>query len=121
MSLLGLFLALTIGVPLHKHYCGVQLYSAGILEQDCCCEESGEKEDLCCSSETAYFNIDQSYEQLSFHKVKFSLPFLVDLRPQTFEIELRSEKPVVTPKAQTRHLHRKVPIYKMHQELIVYG
>ncbi len=121
LSLVGLFLAFTVGVPLHKHYCGTKLFSAGIIKKDCCCENTPAKPDDCCSSESAYFNIDQDFEASSPVKVKLDVP-KVSLIPvftipeQSIASELADSSVV-----QEEEPIGNIPLYKLLQEFIIYG
>ncbi len=120
--LVGLFLTFTVGVPLHKHYCGTKLYSAGIVPKDCCCENTAEQPDDCCSTESDYFNIDQQYEQVAPQKVKLELPKLIIFAP-TYAVPNESFVDEVRDTAiidQDIPLG-KIPLYKLFQEFKIYG
>ncbi|MES2627339.1 MAG: hypothetical protein V4616_00090 [Bacteroidota bacterium] len=119
--MLSLFLAFTIGVPLHRHYCGTELFSSGIVPKDCCCENTVANPDDCCTSEADYFNLDQEYDLHAPLKLKLDLPALAMIRvlylPQVFPVSVEEAvKPAVSDQRK-----QKVPIYKLLNEYTLYG
>lgn len=119
--MIGLLLAFTIGVPLHKHYCGATLFSAGIVERDCCCEDTADEPDDCCSSESSYFNIDQDFDQTGIQKIKITAPYTATIAKDfDFISSFDVQAPVAEPLVKSDRTD-KVPIYKMVNAFIVYG
>lgn len=116
-----LFLAFTVGVPMHKHYCGTELFSAGIVEKDCCCENTPTKPDDCCKSESSLFNIDQDYEKAAPQKIKLEAPKLIFYPSVPVPEVSITESPEDSVIEKEDVPLGKVPLYKLLQEFKIYG
>lgn len=121
-SVLGLFMGFTIGIPLHKHYCGDQLFSAGLVAKDCCCEDTAEEPDDCCKSEIDVFNIDDHYDISKVNKVKLQLPYfpVVNDFPGTYS-PVQPNKIIESGEINGNKPPGKVPLHLLHHQLITYG
>ncbi len=120
-TVLALFLAFTVGIPLHKHYCGEKLFAAGITAQDCCCEDTKENPDDCCKTEYKVYNIDDHYELTKGGKINLQAPatlvspLSIITEEEAIETELAAAKELPDPSPG------KIPIYQLIQQYTIYG
>jgi len=122
LLVLAIFLAFTIGIPLHKHYCDEKLYSAGLISKDCCCEDSETNPDDCCKTETSIYNIDDHYEITKAGKIKF--PATAFDLPNPFQltgVQPEISEPVLKGAFSTHKPPGKIPLFKLLQEFTFYG
>ena len=122
LSVVGLFMAFTIGIPLHKHYCGDQLFSAGLVEKECCCEDTAEQPDDCCKSEINVFSIDDHYDISKISKVKLQLPNILSEHPFPVNyVFVEPNQVVENTKINGNKPPGKIPLHLLFHQLITYG
>lgn len=114
-----IFTTAAVGIPLHKHYCGEELFASGLISQACCCGD--EEEDTCCSNETSYFAIAEDYvpgaiADFAFYSEYTAFPA---------EFNWTFTKPAgVTPAVCALPLRPPpagTPIYLLHHQFTFYG
>jgi hypothetical protein len=114
------FLAITIGVPLHKHYCGNSLFASGPVKTGCCCETSGEADKGCCTEESSYFSIGEDYLASADHILKLDLSAIPVFPFYHFspvqDVLLKQEAMLLSGLPPG-----KVPVYILHGQIVVYG
>ena len=125
--LLFSFLSSTLGIQVHKHYCGDFLAAISVyFQSNPCADESGEdacskeKKMACCNDETEFYQLDVDLiKQAQQQKLSLQTPSIVLESPEIIEEAVERNRVELYLSRPPPWL--KIPLFKKFQRLTYYG